>query len=316
MPYSVKPPWIVRTVAAPLLVSLALHGLLFSALWFWPVRTKGPTLTIDSTRITLDACAIDSHSSTLLPSPEFPADLHGKDVNITQAPRLEGLPAKPEHPASRSQALLGNERKRNSASRPELVSGREAELPGGRSQTELGNEGDAGGGSLFPLPATAASVVYVLDCSVSMGIDRKLDFARRKLIASLQQLPPSVRFQVIDYNNYAESLTVDGQRGLLPAEPAIVSKVIAKLQSLEAAGKTNHLAALQRALELRPDVIFFLTDADDLKPEVISFITRRNQHSVIHTIELTRLRTPRPEGPLAQLAGNNHGNYRRVAIGD
>jgi hypothetical protein len=241
-----------------------------------------------------------------LPAAEFPADLLGKDVNITQTPRLEEQPASREHPASGSQAELGNAREQGSASHPDLASGREA---------ELGNEEQAGG-NLFPLPAMAASVVYVLDRSVSMGIDRKLDFARRELIASLRRLPPSVRFQVIDYNNYAESLIVDGQRDLFSAESAIVNKAISKLQSLEAAGTTNHLAALRRALELRPDVIFFLTDADDLKPEAISFITQRNQHSVIHTIELTRLRTPRPEGPLAQLAGDNHGTYRRVAFAD
>jgi|SRR5579884_3763748 len=306
MPYSVKPPWIIRTIAAPLLVSLVLHGLLFSALWFWPARTDSPPLTINSTRITLDGCVLDSPASTLLPAAEFPADLLGKDVNIAQAPRLEGLPATPEHPPSRSQAELGNARESGSVSHPDPASGREA---------ELGNEGYSGG-SLFPLPATVTSVVYVLDCSVSMGIDRKLDFARRELIASLRRLSPSVRFQVINYNNYAESLIVDGQRDLLPAEPAIVNKANSLLQSLEAAGTTNHLAALRRALELRPDVIFFLTDADDLKPDVISFITQRNQHSVIHTIELTRLRSPRAEGPLAQLAHDNHGTYRRVVFGD
>jgi hypothetical protein len=149
-----------------------------------------------------------------------------------------------------------------------------------------------------------------------MGIDRKLDFARRELIASLRRLPPSVRFQVIDYNDYAESLIVNGRRDLLPAEPAIVEKAVSLLQALDAAGTTNHRAALQRGLDLHPDVLFFLTDADDLKPEVISAITQRNQRSVIHTIELTRLRTQRPEGPLAQLARENYGTYRRVGLGD
>ncbi len=306
MPNSVKPPWIIRTFAAPLLVSLALHGLLFSALWFWPTRTHSPPLTINSTRITLDGCVLDSHASTLLPAAEFPADLFGKDVNIAQAPRLEGQPATPEHPASRSRTEPGNARERNSASHPDQASGREA---------ELGNEGYAGG-SLFPLPATATSVVYVLDRSLTMGIDRKLDFARRELITSLRRLPPSVRFQVIDYNESVETLIVDGQRELLPAEPAIVDKAVSFLLALAAAGATNHLAALRRGLELRPDVLFFLTDADDLKPEVISFITQRNQHSVIHTIELTRHRSACPEGPLAELARNNHGTYRRVAWGD
>ncbi|HEY7329937.1 MAG TPA: hypothetical protein VH592_20040 [Gemmataceae bacterium] len=164
------------------------------------------------------------------------------------------------------------------------------------------------------MPATAGSVVYVIDRSVSMGIGRKLDFARQKLIASLRRLPPSMRFQVIDYNDFAESLIVDGQRDLLPAEPATVERAISLLQTLDAAGSTNHLAALRRGLDLHPDVIFFLTDADDLKPEVIAAITQRNQRSVIHTIELTRL--AHAAGPLAKLALDNHGTYRPVAFGD
>src|SRR5690348_4422133 len=124
MPNPVKPPWIIRTVAAPLLVSLAMHGLLFSVLWFWPAWTSSPPLTINSTRITLDGCVLDSPASTLLPAAEFPADLIGKDVNIAQAPRLEVLPPTPEQPASRSQAELGNAKERSSASHPGLASGR------------------------------------------------------------------------------------------------------------------------------------------------------------------------------------------------
>ncbi len=294
MPYSAKPPWIIRTVAAPLLLSLVLHGLLFSALWFWPTRSKGPALTIASTRITLDACVVEPGSSTLLPPPELPAEFLGPDVNTTLAPRLEGAPTPPKR----------------SKPTPTLTEGTENGSGIGKGDTSQN------GGSLFSLPATATSVVYVLDRSVSMGIDRKLDFARRELIASLRRLPPSVRFQVIDYNDYAETLIVDGQRDLLPAEPAIVAKAIALLQALDAAGTTNHFAALRRGLDLYPDVIFFLTDADDLKPEVISAITQRNRHSVIHTIELTRLRSPRPDGPLAQLARNNHGTYRPVSFSD
>lgn len=294
MPYSAKPRWIIRTLAAPLILSLALHGLLFLALWMWPTRTRSPTLAIDSTRITLDACVLDSRSATLLPAPELPADLLGPEVRTTLAPRLEAPPTPQKPPV------------------PVPVP-----VPDGITGNGNGNGySPYNGGGLFPLPATAASVVYILDCSVSMGIDRKLDFARRELIVSLRQLPSSVRFQVIAYNNSAQSLIVDGQRDLLPAEPAIVERAVSLLQTLYAAGTTNHLAALRRGLDLHPDVLFFLTDADDLKPEVISAITLRNRHSVIHTIELTRLRTPRPQGPLAQLARDNRGTYCPVALGD
>jgi hypothetical protein len=149
-----------------------------------------------------------------------------------------------------------------------------------------------------------------------MGIDRKLDFARGELISSLRQLPPTVRFQVIDYNEYAETLVVDGQRGLLPAAPDIVAKAIALLQALHASGNTNHLAALRNGIDLHPDVLYFLTDADDLRPEEVSLITRRNQQTVLHTIELTRRRALLLDGPLARLASENHGTYRRVSLGD
>lgn len=297
MPNSLKPRWIIRTAGAPLLLSLALHGLLFAALWFWPVRTHGPSLTIESTRITLDTCVLDSGSPTLSPAPELPEEIRGQEVNTTFAPKVEGFPTPRKQPVS-------------------------APLPvpdGGTGNGKGDGNGDSphGGGNLFPLPAAAASVVYVLDRSLTMGIDRKLDFARGELIASLQRLPPGVRFQVIDYNEFAKELSIGGQRGLLPAEPAIVEKTVAWLQTLEAGGATNHLAALRRALDLRPDVLFFLTDADDLKKDVISFITQRNRRrTVINTVELTRLRAVRPEGPLAELARDNHGTYRRVAVGD
>jgi hypothetical protein len=175
---------------------------------------------------------------------------------------------------------------------------------------------NSGGGSLFPVPPTAGSIVYVLDRSVSMGIDRKLDFARRELIASLRRLPASVRFQVIEYNSDARTLVIDGQRDLLPIEPAIVAKAISLLQAIEAAGKTNHRAALLCGIGLHPDVLYFLTDADDLKPEEVVSVTRWNQRTVLHTIELTRRRTTQPDSPLARLARDNHGTYRRVWLGD
>ncbi len=278
-----KPHWVVRTVAVPLLLSLALHSLLVLALWFWPTRTRSPTLTIDSTRITLDTRMLEPRASTLLPAPEMPSDLRGPDVHTSLAPQLLEAPDP-----------VGAATVRERSSPP---------LPDSR-----GSEG----GSLFPLPAMAASVVYVLDRSVSMGVNRKLDFARGELIASLRRLPPSARFQVIDYNEYAETLIFDGRTDLLPAEPAIVDRAVAFLNTRDAGGTTNHVAALRRALNLHADVIYFLTDADDLKGEDVAALTRQNHGCIIHTIELTR--AARPEGPLAQLARDNRGTYRRVWI--
>src|SRR5207237_252137 len=43
-------------------------------------------------------------------------------------------------------------------------------------------------------PATARTVVYVIDRSASMGLAGRLERARREVVASLRQLPPSARF--------------------------------------------------------------------------------------------------------------------------
>ena len=294
MPHSAKPRWTIRTITVALFVSLALHGMLFMVLWCWPARMHSPPLTIQSTRITVDTCVLDSPSSTLLPGRDLPADLRGPNVDTTLAPRLE---TPPPNVANRQRPL---------PDRPHDSASSGANNPAA----------NAAGSPLFPLPATAASVVYVLDHSVSMGLDRKLDFALRELIDSLRRLPRSMHFQVIAYNDSAETLLVDGRADLLPADPAIVDKAVAHVQALEAAGNSNHLAALRRGLDLNPDVLYFLTDADNLKPEVITAITQRNRGSVIHTIELTHRRTSQEDGPLARLARDNRGTYRPVVIRD
>ncbi|HTU20507.1 MAG TPA: hypothetical protein VMG10_20755 [Gemmataceae bacterium] len=295
MPHSAKLGWSVRGVLAPLLVSVVLHGLLFLALWFWPTRTPSSPLSIQSTRIMLDTCVIEPPSPMLLPGEELPLDLRGLNVQTSLAPTILNTP--PLH-----------SRSGNTLVPPQAKTGGTPVPPG--------SEGGSSGGSLFPLPATASSVVFILDRSVSMGEYRKLDFARRELIASLRRLPPTVRFQVIDYNDYAESLLLDGRRGLLPAEPAIIHRAVSLLQALEAGGNTNHLAALRLGLDLHPDVLYFLTDAGDLRPEEVAVVTSRNQGSAIHSIELTRRRAPQPDGMLARLAHENHGTYRCVSLGD
>jgi len=59
-------------------------------------------------------------------------------------------------------------------------------------------------------------------------------------------------------------------------------------------------------------VLYFLTDADNLPLAEVDRMTRSNGGTIIHTIELTHRRSTRDDGPLAQLARDNHGTYRRV----
>ncbi len=104
------------------------------------------------------------------------------------------------------------------------------------------------------------SVVYILDCSGSMGEFGKLDMARSALMATLRRQPETLHFQVIPYNSNA--------RLLLPGAWSTISGNLAltenRLARLEATGRSNHAEALRVAVTLRPEAIVWLTDADDL----------------------------------------------------
>jgi hypothetical protein len=163
----------------------------------------------------------------------------------------------------------------------------------------------------FGVPATGKSVVYVLDRSASMGLAGRLERARRELATSLRRLPPSARFQVIAYNRSAEPVRMPGQFGLLPATPDAIEAVIAEVDRLPAEGGTDHAAALTAALGLGPEVIYFLTDEDDLEMRDVQAVTRRNHGRVcIHALCLVAPTSG--ETPMMALARNNRGMFRVV----
>lgn len=287
--------------SVPLLLSLFVHGLLLLALWAWPTHARSTAGIVSSTRIALETCMFDIGSPSVQQERPLPPDLVGPNVGTTMDSRLlDPPPALPEKITPVGPTLPA-------------VAGSLNPPAGGGLVGE--GHGGSGAGSLFPLPETAASVVYVLDRSVSMGMENKLERACREVLAGLRQLPPTARFQIICYSDYAAPLVINNQIGLLPAEPANLRAAARVLNGITAAGKTNHADALHRGLALRPDVLYLITDADDLY-EQVEASARGNSVTAIHIVELTRRRTAQPDGPLAQLARANGGTYRRVPIGD
>jgi hypothetical protein len=109
--------------------------------------------------------------------------------------------------------------------------------------------------------APGKSVVYVLDCSGSMGEFGKFALARAALLATLQNQPESVRFQVVTYNSAARPLMTGG---CVAATPANIEAASNTLSTLEAKGRSNHIEAVRIAIQCRPDVILILTDAENL----------------------------------------------------
>ncbi|MBI3411183.1 MAG: VWA domain-containing protein [Planctomycetes bacterium] len=182
---------------------------------------------------------------------------------------------------------------------------------------ETGAPGPAARGgttTFFQVPAHGRRIVYVLDASMSMGKDGALKVAQEELLQSIRNLPSDVHFQVIVYNTQPRFLNPRWETMLRPTRD-VKEEIADGLANLNAEGGTDHAPALKKALSLRPDVIYFLTDADDLKQEHLRLVNRLNQgHTVIHTIELSPHNRHRPGMPLQLLASENRGQYQAVDL--
>ena len=88
------------------------------------------------------------------------------------------------------------------------------------------------------------------------------------------------------------------------------------IDDVTANGGTQHLDALKLALNMAPDVIFFLTDADE--PRLSDADLRRirgwNRHSVIHAIEFGHGRPSDRKNFLVRLAEQNGGQHAYVDV--
>jgi hypothetical protein len=127
-------------------------------------------------------------------------------------------------------------------------------------------------------------------------------------------LPPTTRFQVLVYNRKVEPLLWK-QPAYLTAGVEQRQQVAQALKELRADGSTEHGPALASAIRLQPDVIFLVTDADDLTEEQVREATRLNAgKSVIHTIELNLNNRQQEHRPLQQLARRNGGRYQAVDL--
>jgi len=186
--------------------------------------------------------------------------------------------------------------------------------PAGGDRGAEGGAGGRGTGLLRP-PATARTVVFVIDRSISMGLSGALAVAKRELLAGLDTLTPDVHFAVILYNRQAEPLHIDGQTGLVLGTEANRQEVARLLDPVRAEGGTDHSAALRRAVGLGADVIFFVTDADEMTVEQVRNVLRLNRgRALIHTVEINNDPGTHDETPLKLLARQSGGTHRVLAI--
>lgn len=146
--------------------------------------------------------------------------------------------------------------------------------------------GDGRGIAFFGRSAVGQRFVYVLDCSKSMNhpypAPAKTRFIRVKLelLKSLRQMGPEHQFFILFFNDVAIPMPA---RSLQAATTSNKLRFLQWVHQVRAEGGTEPTAALRAALELKPDVLFFLTDGSfqrRVQEEVAALPTGR---TVVHT---------------------------------
>lgn len=168
--------------------------------------------------------------------------------------------------------------------------------------------------SFYGIDGEGFKFVYVFDRSASMGegSGSPLEAAKRELWKSLATLGPTHQFQIIFYNERPRIFSPTGVANrLVFATDANKKQAKNFIEGISADGGTEHEDALDMALRLHPDVVFFLTDADEpaMSDEQLRRINRKNQSAAaVHCIEFGE-RDAAGENFLARLAHQNGGQY-------
>ncbi|QDU81825.1 hypothetical protein Pla110_35760 [Polystyrenella longa] len=156
-------------------------------------------------------------------------------------------------------------------------------------------------------------VIFLLDRSSSMSgtfLESKvkpLAVAKSELKRSLNSLSSIHQFQVIFYHESTRALgsEEDAVKGIkmLPVSELNLNKARNFIDQTRADRGTDHLKALDLAISLHPDVIYFLTDADTKLSRVdLRRIQRMSQGTIINCIEFGK-------GPQIAGTGTHERNF-------
>jgi hypothetical protein len=184
--------------------------------------------------------------------------------------------------------------------------------PRGRHGTDIITE-------VFGLEGKGSKFMYVFDHSASMSDfnNRPLRAAKGQLKLSMSHLDRVSQFQVIFYNHEPSMITTAGKEPrLLYGNEQDKARATSFIDGIKASGATRHMKPLLMALRLDPDVLYFLTDAEDpvLSQSDLQTIRRANRGTQIHAIEFGFGASNGRYNFLKKLADQNGGKHKYIDI--
>lgn len=176
----------------------------------------------------------------------------------------------------------------------------------------FGNEGDGDGAtSFFGIRDGGDSVAYVVDCSSSMA-GPPLDRLKEELLSSIAKLSPKKTFTVIFFND--EAIPMRARPRFLPANEANKTMAMKWIYKIPASGGTEPSTALSMALQMKPSVVFLMTDGQFTFPfpkDTMAMLENKpSSRARINTIALGQQAATEH---LQTIAGLTGGHFASVA---
>jgi hypothetical protein len=202
--------------------------------------------------------------------------------------------------------------------------------PGGGS----GNGGDGNGmTSVFGLSGEGGKFVYAFDRSESMNSVFTL-YSKQQILSSITPLASAKlemsrslgalgranKFQIIFYNDNPVMFGDDHYgHELFSATEENKQRANEYIENMKAEGFTNHLAALDMAIGMEPNVIFLLTDGeakDDLHPSIVRKLYKICLRKKILLNVIHFCNQPRENCTLERLAEKTGGQHIFIKLQD
>jgi hypothetical protein len=264
--------------------------------------------------------AAPKDQSTNEPIPPEPDEIAAAPPVIAERRAMAWLDDEGQRPVERTTAKVRPaSTKAKRANAAQHVTSADSEGPPGRS-SDLGSIGDGRARTeVFGAIGEGRKFVYVFDRSGSMDGHKgaPLIAAKAELLASLKDLGQTQQFQIIFYNEQPRVFNPSGTPGRL-VFGTDQNKYLAQkfVGGITADGATHHEEALALALKMSPDVVFFLTDADEPKMDEkqLARIARLNRGATIHAIEFGYGPQRNADNFLGALARRNGGKHVYVDV--
>jgi len=178
-----------------------------------------------------------------------------------------------------------------------------------------GLEGGGAGTSFFGISSKGTRFAYIVDISGSMGDERKLPTAMGELARSIDSLPDYAYFYVVLFQS---KITVPPwQNGWIQARPVAINRARRWLEDIAPGGGTMPHDAFFNvfSLDVRPDVLFFLTDGRLNEPLPVEKIVQMNNRGKSIVINTVAFGSNADREYLRAIAEQCGGTYRFVPTG-